>query len=78
MADVTKHADASSCWAAIDGKVYDLTAWINQHPGGPERIRALCGTDATSAFTAQHGGQARPEKELATFQIGTLSASSAG
>ena len=76
MADVATHADASSCWAAINGSVYDLTAWINQHPGGPQRILALCGTDATSAFTAQHGGQARPEKELATFEIGTVSTAS--
>lgn len=72
LAQVAQHKDASSCWAAINGGVYDLTNWINQHPGGPEHILAICGTDGSSAFNAQHGGQARPEQELATFKIGTL------
>lgn len=72
LADVAKHADANSCWSAVNGKVYDLTKWINQHPGGPRRILAMCGKDASDAFIGQHGGQARPEKELAGFEIGTL------
>ena len=58
--------------AAIDGNVYDLTEWIGQHPGGSQRILPLCGTDATAAFSAQHGGQARPASELATFFLGPL------
>lgn len=70
---MAKHADANSCWSAVNGKVYDLTKWINQHPGGPRRILAMCGKDASDAFNGQHGGQARPEKELAGFEIGTLS-----
>ncbi|PFG17583.1 cytochrome b5-like protein [Propionicimonas paludicola] len=73
LAEVAKHADANSCWSAVNGKVYDLTKWINQHPGGPRRILAMCGKDASDAFNGQHGGQARPEKELAGFEIGTLS-----
>jgi len=72
LADVAKHADANSCWSAVNGKVYDLTKWINQHPGGANRILAMCGKDASAAFNGQHGGQARPEKELAGFEIGTL------
>ena len=72
LADVALHKDASSCYAAINGSVYDLTAWISQHPGGPEHILSICGTDATAAFNNQHDGQARPEAILATFRIGTL------
>ena len=72
MAVVASHNSGSSCWTAINGKVYDVTGWINQHPGGPERILSLCGTDGSSAFDAQHGGQSRPEKELAAFYIGDL------
>jgi cytochrome b involved in lipid metabolism len=73
LADVAQHNDSTSCWAAINGKVYDLTQWINQHPGGPERILAICGTDATAQFNAQHGGQSRPENELAKFYLAPLS-----
>ena len=72
MADVATHGDASSCWAAIDGKVYDLTSWIDRHPGGPDRILSLCGTDGTAAFTQQHGTQTRPNEMLASFYLGPL------
>jgi cytochrome b involved in lipid metabolism len=72
MAKVAQHNSAVSCWAAINGNVYDLTNWINQHPGGPQRILNLCGTDATAAFNAQHGGQARPAQELAQFFLAPL------
>jgi cytochrome b involved in lipid metabolism len=72
MAQVATHNDASSCWSAIGGGVYDLTAWINQHPGGRAAILSLCGTDGTSAFEAQHGGERRPEAELASLKIGSL------
>ncbi len=72
MDDVAAHDSEASCWAAIDGNVYDLTEWIGQHPGGSQRILPLCGTDATAAFSAQHGGQARPASELATFFLGPL------
>src|ERR1700733_8583211 len=43
LAEVAEHNSATSCWTAINGGVYDVTTWINQHPGGPEHILALCG-----------------------------------
>ena len=72
LADVSKHSNATSCWSAINGNVYDLTSWINQHPGGPEAILSICGVDGSAAFNDQHGGQRRPANELAGFMIGTL------
>ena len=71
-AQVSLHKNASSCWTSISGSVYDLTKWISQHPGGPDRILSICGIDGTSAFEGQHGGQSRPQQILATFKIGTL------
>ncbi len=71
-AQVAMHTDTASCWVAINGGVYDLTTWIAQHPGGEAAILSLCGTDGSAAFSAQHGGQSRPEAQLATFHIGTL------
>lgn len=72
LAEVAQHKDATSCWTTINGGVYDLTQWINQHPGGPEAILSICGIDGSSAFNEQHAGQARPEQELASLKIGTL------
>lgn len=70
IADVKKHANATSCWSAINGNVYDLTKWINRHPGGPQVIKALCGKDGSSMFNGQHGGQSRPLSTLAGYKIG--------
>jgi len=72
MAMVEANATADSCWAAIGGFVYDLTDWIARHPGGPDRILALCGTDATAAFTAQHEGDAPPAAQLELLRLGPL------
>jgi cytochrome b involved in lipid metabolism len=72
MADVAKHANATSCWTAIRGSVYNLTTWIGSHPGGKEAILSICGKDGTAAFVDQHGGSGQQESILATFKIGTL------
>jgi len=72
MADVAQHNDINSCWFVVNGKVYDGTSWIPMHPGGEQAILSLCGRDGTSAFDNQHSGQRRPEQELASLQIGTL------
>lgn len=73
MAQIAAHADASSCWTAIRGKVYDLTPWIQQHPGGSKAILSLCGRDGTTTFEGQHEGQNSPERRLTSFFIGDLS-----
>lgn len=72
MAEVAKHGSQSDCWSAINGGVYNLTSWIDQHPGGADAIISLCGTDGSSAFNDQHGGQRRPANELTGFKIGVL------
>lgn len=71
-AEVSTHTDATSCWTSIDGRVYDVTSWISEHPGGSAAILSLCGRDGSAAFNAQHGGQRRPASELAQFYIGVL------
>jgi len=70
--EVAQHSSDASCWAAIDGGVYDLTTWIRRHPGGADRILGLCGTDATSAFQGQHDDDRQPNQQLAEFRIGDL------
>ena len=72
MTQVAQHAGASSCWTVINGNVYDVTQWIDQHPGGRDTILSLCGADGSAAFNGQHGGQARPANELKNFLLGAL------
>ncbi len=72
LADIGKHANSSSCFTAINGGVYDLTAWISGHPGGEGAILSICGKDGSSAFNNQHGGAAKQAEILVTFKIGVL------
>lgn len=73
LAEVAVHKDASSCWTAINGKVYDVTNWIDQHPGGADKILSVCGINGTEAFNGQHSGQGEPASYLSSYEIGTLS-----
>lgn len=72
MAEVAQHNSPTDCWSAVNGSAYDLTSWIAAHPGGQGVILGMCGTDASAAFTAQHGGQRKPEQELANLLIGPV------
>ena len=72
MANIAKNNSTSSCWAAISGKAYDLTAWISKHPGGAGAIVSICGTDATSVFQGRHGGQSGPASSLSDYLLGDV------
>jgi hypothetical protein len=71
-ADVAVHNSPGDCWTSINGNVYDVSAWADQHPGGSQRIFQLCGIDGSSLFDGQHSGQPKPETTLAGYQIGVL------
>lgn len=72
VAKVKENNSASSCWSIINGNVYNLTQWINSHPGGPSVIRGLCGVDGTSSFNGKHRGQGNPTSTLANYLLGPL------
>ncbi len=72
MADIAPHKDATSCYSIISGSVYDLTMWVNLHPGGKGAILSLCGTDGTTAFMNRHHGAPKQMSILARYQIGVL------
>ena len=72
MGQVMANNTAQSCWTVVDGYVYNLTNWINSHPGGSGVILFLCGTDGTSSFKAQHGNQGQPAMKLDSYKLGPL------
>jgi cytochrome b involved in lipid metabolism len=70
--EVQTHNSKQSCWSVVRGKVYDLTSWISNHPGGEKAILNICGRDGTQFFEKQHGGKEKPEKILSQFEIGKI------
>ncbi|KAK7203099.1 FMN-dependent dehydrogenase [Myxozyma melibiosi] len=52
--ELAAHKSASSCWVVIHGKVYDVTAFLPDHPGGKRSILTRAGKDATADFDAIH------------------------
>ena len=72
MAQVSANKSAVKCWSVINGDVYDLTKWVNAHPGGAGAILSLCGTDGTQDFNAMHRSQGRPISVLGNYLLGPL------
>lgn len=73
--EVAKHSIEQDCWLIIANKVYDVTGFINEHPGGSFRIIPNCGKDATQGFETQGGrGQhsADAYKLLPEYLIGEI------
>ncbi|KAI1728045.1 cytochrome b5-like heme/Steroid binding domain-containing protein [Ditylenchus destructor] len=50
MEEVSKHNSSDSVWIIIEGKVYDVTKFIDEHPGGSEVILENAGEECTEAF----------------------------
>lgn len=76
-AEVANHSSAGDCWSVVGSNVYDLTPYVSSHPGGSAVIKAICGKDATAAFTAQHGSAGKAANVLAGFKLGALAGAAA-
>ena len=59
LEDVAQHFSIDDCWTVLDGKIYDLTDFIANHPGG-EGIVKLCGIDGSEIYP--HEGGSRLDK----------------
>ncbi|KAG9047846.1 fatty acid alpha-hydroxylase [Tulasnella sp. UAMH 9824] len=43
--DLVNHNNTSSCWISRNGKVYDVTSFLQDHPGGDDLILNYAGKD---------------------------------
>jgi cytochrome b5 len=49
-AELLAHSTSNSCWIAIRDKVYDVTSFLQDHPGGDAVLLEHSGRDATDSF----------------------------
>ncbi|KAJ2189729.1 Cytochrome b5 isoform E [Coemansia sp. RSA 532] len=73
-AEIAKHNTREDVWILIHDKVYDVTKFLDEHPGGEEVILENAGKDSTSDFEdIGHSEDARDM--LSQYYIGDLEAS---
>ncbi|RAO73819.1 uncharacterized protein BHQ10_009831 [Talaromyces amestolkiae] len=71
-ADVAQHNSKDSCWIAVRGKVYDITDFLDEHPGGARVILKCAGRDATEDYDAIHPPELIEETLPASAFKGTV------
>ena len=72
--DLRKHTSSSDAWTCIDGAVYNITEFINKHPGGGIIMTSL-GRDASVLFETHHNlvdNKDKVSKLLSKYRIGTI------
>ncbi|KAG0049150.1 hypothetical protein BGZ83_006008 [Gryganskiella cystojenkinii] len=60
FAELSQHNSKDNLLLALHGKVYDVTGFIDEHPGGEEVLIDEAGKDATESFEdVGHSDEAR-------------------
>lgn len=80
MTEVSKHNSSNDCWQVINNKVYDLTSFLNAHPGGVETMTPYCGKDSTEAYATKDRNPGRDHSSYAknlldNYYVGDLTVS---
>nr|XP_054485050.1 cytochrome b5 reductase 4 isoform X2 [Agelaius phoeniceus] len=52
--ELSKHNKKEDCWICIRGFVYNVTPYMEYHPGGEDELMKAAGTDGTDLFDQVH------------------------
>jgi len=70
-AQVAEHTERDDVWQIIHNKVYNISKYLEDHPGGEEVLLDRAGADATEDYEdVGHSNEAR--KKLNEFEVGEL------
>nr|XP_033798254.1 cytochrome b5 isoform X1 [Geotrypetes seraphini] len=77
LEEVRKRNTAAETWLVLHGRVYDVTRFVQEHPGGEEVLFEQAGGDATESFEdVGHSLDAR--EMLKQYYIGDVHPADAG
>ncbi|KAI9223813.1 cytochrome b5 [Blastocladiella britannica] len=54
LEEVAKHKSQEDAWTVLHGKVYNMSPYMNFHPGGIKQLMKGAGKDSTQLFMAIH------------------------
>lgn len=73
--ELSRHASPQDCWMAIRGSIFDVGAYLPDHPSDEEIVLPWCGKEATEAYTTKNKGRphsAYADELLMQYRIGRL------
>ncbi|XP_076808558.1 cytochrome b5-like isoform X1 [Clavelina lepadiformis] len=69
--EVKQHNNIKSAWIIVHNKIYDVTEFLEEHPGGEEVLLEQAGKDATESF--EDVGHSTDAREMQNeFYVGDL------
>jgi len=71
MKEVSKHNTREDAWICVEGRAYDVTKYVEYHPGGWLPIANLAGKDVTDAFANYHPASVY-QKLLPSYYVGDI------
>lgn len=74
--DVARHTTKKDCWITRNGKVYNVSEFVNDHPGGDDLILQYAGKDIgdVMADSAEHEHSQSAYDMLGEYLVGKLGA----
>uniref|UniRef100_A0A8C8FKW1 Cytochrome b5 n=1 Tax=Oncorhynchus tshawytscha TaxID=74940 RepID=A0A8C8FKW1_ONCTS len=67
LSEIEEQNTFKSTWIIINFNVYDVTKFLEEHPGGEEVLREQAGGDATESF--EDVGHSSDAKEMAANMV---------
>lgn len=72
LAEVAKHNARDDLWIVVDERVYDITSFLDKHPGGIGPVLNMAGKDCTDVFANYHAARVY-KTMLPSYLIGEVS-----
>ncbi|XP_023151299.1 cytochrome b5 [Amphiprion ocellaris] len=67
LSEIEEQNSFKSTWIIVHHKVYDVTKFLEEHPGGEEVLREQAGGDATESF--EDVGHSTDAREMASGMV---------